>query len=193
MAPIKSLIIGMALGLLFVACGGGDESSDTTLLDSSPTATPAPSADPTSTTEPDQGQAPDLAGSYLVTHFHSSSLNSTTELWPETAITLVLGSDGSIFGNAGCNDYSGTYEVSGPYITEKGFDDDLGQEMTLSDLTWSEKACDDELLMEQEAEFLDALQNVDRWWVGEGFGDDSNALLLLSLDDGLRVQASLDA
>lgn len=140
----------------------------------------------------DQGEAPPLVGSYSVTNYHSPGLGGATNLWPDTAITIVFGSDGSVSGNAGCNDYTATYEVSGPYITEKGFDNDLGQNMTLSDLSWTEKACDDELLMEQEAEYLEALQDVDHWWIGQGFGDDPNALNLQSLEGGLRVQASLD-
>lgn len=180
--PASALFLALAL----VACGGGDGEATTTQGDTTPTTAPS---DSTTTTEADsQGEAPDPAGDYMVTHYYSPEFNGATNLWPDTEITLTLGADGTLSGNAGCNDYSGTWEVSGPYVSDVGFDNELGQTFTISDLTWTEMACEDELLMEQEAEFLQALGEVDHWIFGEGFGGVAEALLLTSLGQGLRVQ-----
>lgn len=188
----KKVLVIAWLALLMSACGGGDGESTTTLPAGSTTTTDGVESTTTVTDDPGQGEAPELTGDYLVTHYYSPEYNGATNLWPDTEITLSIGADGSISGNGGCNEYTGTYEVSGPYITEPGFDEEDGQAMSISNLSFTERACDDELTMEQEAEFFAALQNVDQWWVGQGFGEDGNALLLLSLEDGLQVQASRD-
>jgi hypothetical protein len=94
---------------------------------------------------------------------------------------VELGGDGTISGNAGCNDYTGAYEVSGPYIAEPGFNEEKGQAFTVTDLTWTEIACEDDLVMEQETEYLGALLKVDHWAFGQGFSADLDSLLLISL------------
>jgi hypothetical protein len=187
------LVLALVTALILAACGGG-EGEATTLpgSDTSAPTTAPPSGDTTTTVGSDQGGPPELAGSYMVTRYFSSEFNGATNLWPDTEITIVFGADGTISGNAGCNDYTATYEVSGPYVYEPDFDEEDGQAMTISDLSWTEMPCEDELTMEQEAEYLEALQNVEQWWVGHSFGDDENALHLLSLENGLQVQASLD-
>lgn len=187
-APKRRIKVALVVMILVVsACGNGQGESTTSRSDPSPTDTPAAST--TTTTEAAQGDAPDPSGEYMVTHYANPS-NAVTNLWPDSEITLVLGGAGTISGNAGCNDYTGTYEVSGPYISEPGFNEDEGQAFTVNDLSWTEMACVDDLIMEQETEYLDALQNVEHWLFGEGFGDDPNALLLTSVEDGLQVQAS---
>ncbi len=179
------LSAGLAFVLLVAACSGG--AGQTTTSDATSSTAPETT---TTTASTGQGEAPEMVGEYTVTHYYSPEFNGTTNLWPNTEITLSIGSDGSISGNAGCNDYMGAFSVSGPYITDAGFDEEEGQAMSISNLSWTEIACEDDLVMEQEAEFLDALLNVEQWWVGQGFGGDDNALLLLSLDRGLQVQAS---
>ncbi|MEX2134051.1 MAG: hypothetical protein WEB67_07910, partial [Acidimicrobiia bacterium] len=61
----------------------------------------------------------------------------------------------------------------------------------VTELFWTELACEDDLIMEQETEYLETLQNVDYWMFGQGFSDDPDALLLRSLEEGLLVQASM--
>lgn len=187
-APETRFKVALVVITLVVAACGNGEGESTTSTDPSPTATTNTSE--TTTTAADQSEAPDPSGEYMVTHYASPSFNSVTNLWPDSEITLVLGRDGTISGNAGCNDYTGTYEVSGSYVTEPGLNEDEGQAFTVTELSWTEMACEDDLVMEQETEYLDALLNVDRWLFGQGFSDDANALLLHSVDDGLQVQAS---
>lgn len=167
------------------ACGNGQgETTTTTTVDS----TTETVAGVTTTSEDTPGEAPDPSGEYMVTHYANPS-DAVTNLWPDSEITIVLGGDGTISGNAGCNDYTGTYEVSGPYVEDPGFDEDEGQAFTINDLSWTEMACEDDLIMEQEIEYLDALQDVDRWFFGQVFSDDPS-ILLYSEEGGLQVEAS---
>ena len=144
------------------------------------------------TTAPEPGSKPplELAGtSWTVTHYQSAG--AITNLWPDTVITLQFGTNGTISGNAGCNDYTAAYQVSGPYVTEPDplGDEEQGQGMEISDLTFTEKACESANVMEQETEYLELLPRVEYWSLGEGFGGE-NSLLLRSVDDGLLIEAS---
>ena len=66
-------------------------------------------------------------------------------------ITAVFGEDGSLSGSAGCNNYSGTYEVD-------------GEKMSIGPLAATEKFCEQpEGTMDQESEYLAALQTVATW------------------------------
>lgn len=185
---IRRVIFSALLGALaLVACGeSGEEATSSTAAESPATTTP-PSA--TTTTPADPGEAPDLTGDWNITHLFSAELGNPTNVWPDTEISLRLNPDGTLSGNAGCNEYTGSYEVSGPYVTEKGFDNDLGQAMTISDLSVTFELCDSENLMVQEEEYLEALERVEQWWIGQGFGGD-NDLILTSLEDGLMVEGS---
>lgn len=183
------IVFYLATGLFSTACGGSTEGTlppSTSTPASTPTIAPA---DQSSTTIAENGEAPDPTGSWNVTHLFSAELGNPTNVWPGTAISLELASDGTLSGNAGCNDYTGRYEVSGPYETEPGFDNVLGQAMEISDLSWTERACDSENVMTQELEFLEALQRVEQWWIGQGFGGE-NDLILTSLENGLMVEGS---
>lgn len=186
-APETRFKVALVVMTLVVAACGNGEGESTTSTDTSPTATTNTSE--TTTAKVGEGEAPDPSGEYMVTHYANPS-NAVTNLWPDSEITLVLGSNGTISGNAGCNDYTGTYEVSGPYVEEPGFDERKGQALTVTDLSWTEMACEDDLVMEQETEYLDALQNVDLWLFGQGFSDDPNALLFYAEGEGLQVSAS---
>ena len=66
-------------------------------------------------------------------------------------ITAVFGEDGSLSGSAGCNNYSGTYEVD-------------GEKLSIGPLAATEKFCEQpEGTMDQESEYLAALQTVASW------------------------------
>lgn len=72
---------------------------------------------------------------------------AVTSLIAGTTITLQF-SDGGVTGSAGCNNYGGSYAL----------EDD---EITTSDLYWTEMAClDPEGVMEQEQRYLDVLTDV---------------------------------
>lgn len=60
--------------------------------------------------------------------------------------TLTLTQDGKIFGNAGCNNYTGTYEIT-------------GNKINISPLASTRKFCTP-ALMNQETKFLQVLQSI---------------------------------
>ena len=124
---------------------------------------------------------------WQVTHLASELFPDITNVWPDTEITIQFGEDGTVSGNAGCNDYTGNYQLSGPYVTDPEGDVQEGQGLTVTDLAWSEMACDSENLMDQEAEYLEDLQRVEHWLIGQGF-ESEESLLLLSLEEGLQVE-----
>jgi heat shock protein HslJ len=64
----------------------------------------------------------------------------------DSYITLDFGADGQVSGNAGCNNYFASYQVTGNNIT-------IGQPGSTSLF-----CAEPEGVMEQEAEFLDTLQ-----------------------------------
>lgn len=88
-------------------------------------------------------------------------------------ITAVFGGDGSLSGSTGCNNYSGNYEVD-------------GEEMSIGPLAVTERFCEaPEGTMDQETEYLAALQTVANWSID---GD----VLDLRTSEGSRA-ASYDA
>ncbi len=154
-------LIGV-LVILIAACGGSSDVTGT--VDSTqPTATPPPSA--TATTEPTPSvDVPELGDtSWKVTTYRLPS-GSMTNTW-KTDVTISFAADGALTGSAGCNDYQGTWAVSGPYDEfESGVPDaNDGQELILESLAWTEIACEDEAIMEQETEILDLLLQGARW------------------------------
>ena len=80
--------------------------------------------------------------------------------------------------------------MSGPYAEKPEFDERKGQAFTVTELSWTKMACEDDLVMEQETEYLDALQNVDLWLFGQGFSGAPNARLFYAEGEGLQVSAS---
>jgi heat shock protein HslJ len=94
-----------------------------------------------------------------------------TNLWPGTEITLRFEDDGTVSGIGGCNNYSGTFEVEGPYdeFVEGALDENDGQAIHMGPFTVTEMACTSpNNVMEQETEYLDALQKAGRWLVARG-------------------------
>ncbi|WP_421683806.1 META domain-containing protein [Stutzerimonas urumqiensis] len=64
-------------------------------------------------------------------------------------LSLVFGTEGRAYGNAGCNHWFGTYSLDGTQID-------------FSDIGSTRMACDP-LIMKQENDFLDTLSRVERW------------------------------
>ena len=157
----------VALVILVSACGGSGTVAPTT-DPAAQASEPAPSIAPVSTTaasEPAQSvDAPELGGtSWNVTDYSQAS-GTITNVW-KTEVTISFAADGTVSGSSGCNDYQATWKVSGTYDEfESGVPDpNDGQELILDSLSWTEVACDDEAIMEQEAEILDLLQRGSRW------------------------------
>ena len=94
---------------------------------------------------------------------YSQGSGTITNVW-KTDVTISFAADGTVSGSAGCNGYQATWMVSGVYEFESGVPDaNDGQELILDSLAWTEVACDDAAIMEQEAEILDLLNRGSRW------------------------------
>jgi len=176
--------MSVAAGLMLAACGGGD-ALDTIV-------TPTPNA--TTTTAPDSGAgtvthpgsaAPELTGtSWRVTTYRLPT-GSLTNPWPGTELTLRFGDDGTLSGSTGCNDYSGIFEVEGPYdeFVEGVRDENDGQAIRFGALTLTEKACTKASYAEQEAELVELVESARRWFVSRG------NLILRTADGSLLIEA----
>lgn len=161
MKRLKPALLVMAL--VTYGCGGSEVSVQETPTDD-PVSTMAPSAATTPTTTAQTVDAPELGGtSWNVTEYHLPN-GAFTNVW-KTDVTIAFSKDGVVSGSAGCNDYEGTWTVSGAWdeFTDGQPDANDGQGLTLESLTWTEIACEDEAIMEQETEILDLLQRAGRW------------------------------
>jgi heat shock protein HslJ len=161
---IRFLGLLVALVLLVSACGGSNTATSTS---EGQLSEPAPATAPATTTasEPvDTVDAPELGGTNWKVTDYSQGSGTITNVW-KTEVTISFAADGTVSGSAGCNDYQGTWTVSGAYDEfESGVPDpNDGQELILDSLSWTEMACEDEAIMEQEAEILDLLQRAGRW------------------------------
>ena len=154
--------------VLASSCGGSNDVSTTTA------AALASSTSRNTTTTSEAASvldAPQLDGTdWNVTTYRLPS-GSITNVWL-TDVTISFAADGTVSGSAGCNDFDGTWQVSGVYDEfEPGVpDSNDGQELSLGSLSWTEIACEDQSIMEQESEILDLLQEGERWLLkGETF------------------------
>ena len=163
----RTLDLIVALLILVSACGGSDTVGPTTEpagQSSESTLSTAP-VGTTAASEPAQTvDAPELGGTNWNVTDYSQASGTITNVW-KTEVTISFAADGTVSGSAGCNDYQATWKVSGAYDEfESGVPDpNDGQELILESLSWTEVACEDEAIMEQEAEILDLLQRAGRW------------------------------
>jgi heat shock protein HslJ len=86
-----------------------------------------------------------------------------------TDVTAVFGTDGTLAGKAGCNDYSATYKVD-------------GSKMTITQPVSTRMFCGGEGVMDQETAYLNALTNVATYKV------DGDRLELRAADGALQAQ-----
>lgn len=108
-------------------------------------------------TIPGQGPpCPDLSGTWLLVSYHGGD-SSMIPVPPEARITAVFGDDFRVSGNAGCNDYFGSYRIEGGLIS-------------IGSLGSTEKYCLwPEGVMEREGLYLGLLRKSTRYNVD---GDD---------------------
>lgn len=89
---------------------------------------------------------PTLAGTEWKLQSFNDGQGAVVQVLDGSEITAIFGTDGTLSGSAGCNNYSTTYEVSGDNLI-------IGE--TIS----TEKAClEPEGVMEQETQYLAALR-----------------------------------
>ncbi|MCJ7779873.1 MAG: META domain-containing protein [Acidimicrobiia bacterium] len=167
----RSLFGVLLLGLLLSACGGSgtdptttESTDDTAALVETSTTVATPTTEPAASAE-----APELADTSWNVIDYRLPDGTITNVW-KTDVTISFFADGTVSGSAGCNVYEGAWSVSGAWDAfESGVpDSNDGQELILDSLSWTEMACEDDAVMEQEAEFLDLLQNAGRWVLIDG-------------------------
>ena len=90
-----------------------------------------------------------LAGEWTVTGYNNGRGGVTT-LVAGTDITVSFAGDGMVSGSAGCNNFSGSYSVDGARVE-------------IGPLAATRKMCAQEGVMEQESQFLAAMQNARTW------------------------------
>ncbi len=165
MARQPGLVV--ALVLLIAACGGSDstETTEQVAQTTVPQVTSAPTSNAPTTSPAAAGvDVPELGGTSWDVMSYPLPSGAITNVW-KTEVTISFADDGTMSGSAGCNDYSATWTVVGAYDEfESGVPDpNDGQELIVGNLSWTEVACEDSAIMEQETEILDLLQRGARW------------------------------
>lgn len=168
-ATTRLVSLFAVLAIVVAACGSDDSETATTTTAAANTTAPATTSAP-ETTAPPGAEAPDLNGTEWVLVFYLLPDGAITNPWPGSEITASFGDDGTVSGSTGCNEYSATFDVSGPYDPfEDGVrDENDGQAVSISLLGVTERACEEQNWMEQEGEFLDNLTGTDHWFTARG-------------------------
>ena len=92
-----------------------------------------------------KAQTQNLSGTTWDAVGYNNGKQAVVSILGGTTITATFGKDGSLTGNAGCNDYNGAYTIS-------------GNQITIGPLASTRKFCNDpEGIMDQEAQYLAAL------------------------------------
>jgi heat shock protein HslJ len=136
-------LLTLLLTVILVACAppAGEPG-----VEALPTATP-----PTDTTDTDDREIAidwaviDLTDGPVWQLVEYGPAGALTAVLPDTTITLNFDEEGQLFGSAGCNNYSGSYELD-------------GRSLNIGPLASTRMACLEDGVMEQESAFLEALQ-----------------------------------
>ena len=92
-----------------------------------------------------KAETQDLAGTNWEAIGYNNGKQAVVSVMLGTTITASFGKGGNLTGNAGCNDYNGTYTVS-------------GNQITIGPLASTRKMCNDPAgVMDQDAQYLAAL------------------------------------
>jgi heat shock protein HslJ len=110
-----------------------------------------------------------IVGSWIVTSYYSG--NAITSVLGDATLTADFADDGTLSGNAGCNNYNGPYEIDGDSIS-------------IGPLAGTKMACTSEELSKQEADYLAALE------LAQSFTVTGNRLDLLR--EGGTIAATLE-
>ena len=94
-----------------------------------------------------------IEGNWLVTGYYNGN-DAHVSVISGSRLTMNFGADGTVEGNAGCNQYGGGYSVDGDNIA-------------IGPLHATMMACPDEALSTQESQFLAALDMPSRDVVGD--------------------------
>jgi heat shock protein HslJ len=143
------LLIFLAIALLAAGCASQQPAA--------PPATPAATQNPApvQTATPAASSVPaQLAGDWTLTTMGIQGGTAVT--YPTTAISLTFNQDGSLAGYDGCNNYFGTFTLTGTTTSK-------GQGMALSGIGSSKKYCAE--LQNQEQQYLNILSKTSAYVV----------------------------
>jgi heat shock protein HslJ len=116
-----------------------------------------------------KAQSQDLAGTNWDATAFNNGNQAVVGVIEGTTLSASFDKDGNLSGNSGCNTFNGSYKVSGDQIT-------------IGPLASTMKACSDpEGVMEQEGQFLAALQSAAKYQI------EGNVLQLRTKDDALAA------
>ena len=178
---VKPIAVAVGLMLVGISCGGGAESGTTPTEVAETVAVSVPmtttTAQAPATTEAAAPPPIELVGTSWTVKDYSRGAGIITNVW-KTDVTIAF-DDQTVSGSAGCNTYTAGWSTSGTYDPHVPGQPDAndGQAIAFDDLSWTEIACDNADIMEQEVEILALLQATARWIVRSDHGT-------LSLRDG---------
>ena len=96
--------------------------------------------------------------SALVGNWQATAINNgkqaVVSVQNDTTVTAIFGSDGTLTGNDGCNNYNGIYKTDGDKIT-------------IGPIATTRMACE-QAVMDQETTYLNALANASTFTLGKG-------------------------
>ena len=107
-------------------------------------------------------------------------------------VFLELAADGTLRGSTGCNEFTGTWEVTGPYYdydeAAEAFEDRTdGQPLSITAERTTDNACEG-FLGEDDVNLLGAIVATEIWWIGNDLGDQQGGITL----DGEGARVYLD-
>lgn len=207
-APARrgSIAVLLSVALLLGACSNdapaatGDDppAADTEQEAASPDEEPAEQVpDEPDEAEPDGATATiepplDLAGTSWVPANFSYQPGDTGITNPiGDGVVFEFGVDGTFFGSTGCNEFEGTWEITGPYYdydeAAEAFEDKLdGQPIMITAEPTTAVECEG-FLADDDVNLLGALVAVEIWWIGNDLGDQEGGIILDG--EGARIWA----
>ncbi|HLF26931.1 MAG TPA: META domain-containing protein [Anaerolineae bacterium] len=154
-----SRVLLVAIVLTISACGPTGAATTPTLMPTQPPSNPQPPGDTNS-----------LANTHWMLESFGA-LGAETPVVEGSSVTLEFGADGQAGGSGGCNSYGGPYQVQ-------------GDTLTFGEITSTLRACEDESIMQQEAEYFEALRSASTFELTGGnltiFYGDGQALNCIS-------------
>lgn len=132
------------------------------------TAVPVPTETATTSTAP--VLPTELAGDWTLTAMGIQDGSAVTH--PTTTITLTFSSDGSVYGNGGCNNYNGPFNLTGTTTAK-------GSGLIIGPLTSTKMSC--AATSQQESTYLEILQKTRAYVV------DGTQLTLTATDQNVLI------
>ena len=148
---MKFTALFLTLSLVLAACTDQLGASPTSVPDAPPSAENTPAPDSTPATGDESSDENSLLGTQWVLESFGTP-GAESAVVGETPLTLDFSLDGQVGGYGGCNSFGGSYTVE-------------GDTLVLGEIVSTLVACVDTAQMNQEVEYLNALQSVTQFQV----------------------------